>query len=571
MNTYFKKAIQNTAIFLLILIGIKNLFVALPLRFTVRFMHFYSSIINHNAVAIHQVISFFMGLLMLLLVYRVYKRVRIAWIIEMVTLTVTIALQITRYHRLALPIVLIELFALIVLGLSYKDFSRISDKMTIKKAFGFILDSIILVLVNATIGMFMMKSHLTNIHDIWDALANSVKLLIFMDTSALSISGKIGEIYADSLITINWVFIIASAFLLLKPLVYNSIESKYDKERVRSLVMNFGQNPLAYLSLENDKKYFFGKHIDGVCSYQVVGNVFVVCGDMICDEKDGFIFLNEILAFCNQNGYDILFLNVTKTFIELYKMAGFGVLKYGEDACFKLTGYNLTGGKVAKVRAAINHANKAGITVIEYKPLESKDYTIENQISDITKEWLENKGGVEMGFMLGGTGLDNPLDRRYFYAIDTEGKMLGFVVLLPYLSGKGYLVDVTRRRNDAPQGVLEKIIYDAFMQMKEEGVIWGNMGLSPLYNVAEDDRATITEKLFNYIYENMNNSYHFKALHHAKEKYAPTEWQPRYLTYSPRPFLPGIAYALVRVQVGKGLTKIVISEFSRKKDGNDGK
>lgn len=562
MKNYIKRLVQNMAIFLLVLIGIKNLIAALPFRFTLRFLGMYGGIAN---AAVNQILSFCTGGLMLLLAYRVYKRVRIAWAIEMVTLTVTIALQITRYHRLTLPFVLVELFPLIVLGLSYRDFGRISDRITIKKALLFILAALILVLANTAIGMFMMKRHLTNIHDIYDAIANSIKLLLFMDTSVLSIKGKIGQLYANSLITINWICIIASSFLLLKPLVYNPIESKHDRERVQNLVMSHGQNPLAYLSLERDKKYFFGKQVEGVCSYQVAGNVFAVCGDMICDEKDGFIFLNEILSFCNQNGYNIIFLNTTGAFLELYKMADFGVVKYGEDACFKLSDYNLAGGRVAKVRAAINHANKAGIRVMEYKPKEARNLEIENQIIEITSEWLQNKGGDEMGFMVGGTGLDDPLDRRYFYAVDTDDRMLGFVVFLPYLSGKGYLADVTRRRNDAPQGVLEKIIYDAFMQLKDEGVVWGNMGLSPLYNVAEADRVRIHEKLFNYVYENMNNSYHFKSLHHAKEKYAPTEWQPRYLAYSPKPFSPNFAYALLRVQLGKGLAKIVFSELGRKK------
>jgi phosphatidylglycerol lysyltransferase len=392
-----------------------------------------------------------------------------------------------------------------------------------------------------------------------------------MDTNVLSITGRVGKIYADSLIAINWICIMSSAILILKPLIYNPIADKYDKDKVRHLVLSFGQNPISYLALENDKKYFFGRNVDGVCAYKVAGNVFVVCGDMICDEKDGFVFLNEILAFCKQNGYEIIFLNITNTFIQLYKMAGFGVLKYGEDACFKLSDYNLAGGRVAKVRAAINHANKAGISVIEYKPLELRDNAVEHQISDISKEWLENKGGDEMGFMLGGTGLANPLDRRYFYAIDTESKILGFVVFLPYNSGKGYMADVTRRRNNAPQGILEKIIYEAFMKMKDEGVVWGNMGLSPLYNVAVGNNAAFPEKLFNYIYENMNKSYNFKALHHAKEKYAPTEWQPRYLSYYPRPFSPTFAYAMVRIQVGKGLAKVVISELGKKKDIGPGK
>ncbi len=104
------------------------------------------------------------------------------------------------------------------------------------------------------------------------------------------------------------------------------------------------------------------------------------------------------------------------------------------------------------------------------------------------------------------------------------------------------------------------------MLMKEEGVEWGNLGLSPLYNINDGDRATFTERLFSYVYENMNNSYDFKALHHAKEKYAPTEWQPRYLAYSPRPFSPSLAYAIVRVQAGKNIAKMVISEFKRRKE-----
>ncbi|MDP4118855.1 MAG: phosphatidylglycerol lysyltransferase domain-containing protein [Bacillota bacterium] len=563
MNRYLKKPIQNIAVFFLILIGLKNLFAALPLVFARKLGHFYMNLISPRAIAMHQVLSLCLGILILMLAIRTYKRVRMAWIIQMITLVATITLQIVHYHSLTVPIALIEFFVLGVLGCSYRDFDRKSDRITVAKAFGFISVSVFIVLTNATVGLFLMKDNILGIHDMYDAIVNSVSLLIFMNRNVLAISGKIGMIYGDSLIAINWICIISSAFLLLKPLVYNPIEDRHDKDRVRRLVLKFGQNPMSYLSLEADKKYFFGEKADGVCSYKVVKNVFVVCGDIICDKKDGLLFLSEILSFCNQNNYSILFLNITETFLSLYKMAGFGVSKYGEDACIKLSDYNLEGGKVAKVRAAINHANNAGISVYEYKPLKEKNHEIEHEIQEISEEWLAKKTGNEMVFMLGGVGLDDPLDRRYFYASDKEGNMLGFVVFLPYDSGMGYLADVTRRKNNAPQGVLEKIIYEAFMKMREEGVIWGNMGLSPLYNVAEKDKATITEKLFAYIYDNMSHGYDFKALNHAKSKYAPTDWMPRYLAYSPTPFSPSYAYAIVRAQVDKGLAKLVISELGK--------
>ena len=568
MNTSFKekqkKHLQNTAIVLLILIALKNLLAALPLKAIQSLEHFYVSVINPSDVVLHHALSFVLGLLMLILAYRLSKRVRLAWAIEVALIFTTIILQIIHYHRFTVPIILIELFVVMVLSMSYRDFSRETDPITVKKALGFVGVSFCLVLLNGTVGLFMLRGHITGVHDIIDAFISSFKLLIFLDTGIITTTGAYVKIYVFSLIVLNWICIVSAVILLLKPIIYHPIITKRDREKVRKLVLEFGQNPMSYLALENDKKYFFGTKCEGVCAYTIVNDVFVVCGDMICANREGFVFLNEVIDYCKKNAYQILFVNVTDYFYALYQAADFGLVKMGEDCCFELENYNLSGGKVAKVRAAINHATKAGIKVHEYRPAENKSEEIERQIADITEEWLKTKGGYEMQFTIGGTVLWEPLDRRYFYACDENGLILGFVVFLPYEDA--YLADVTRRRNDAPQGVLEKIIYESFMQFKDEGIHWGNMGLSPLYNIADKDKSTFTEKLFAYIYENMNESYGFQKLHHAKEKYAPTHWIPRYLAFYPKPFSPRLALALVRCQNKTGISKIVLSEVFKKGD-----
>ncbi|MBC3795956.1 bifunctional lysylphosphatidylglycerol flippase/synthetase MprF [Acetobacterium tundrae] len=569
MNTFIRRQIQNFAIFLLVIIGFGNLLAALPLKFAKAFEHLYGNVIDPNAAAIHGVLSFLLGALMLLLAYSLYKRVRNAWILEVIVIFAALVLEIGHFHKFSVPIVIIELFVLFVLVFSYKDFSRLPNRVTLKWAFIFVGISFVLLIANASLGLYIMRPHINDVHTIYNALLGSVNLLIFMDTSVLDIKNNVGQIYADSLISINWICIFASALLLMKPLVYDYIHDKHDKERVRKIVLKHGQNPMSYLSLENDKRYFFSKDVKGVCSYTIVGKVLVCCGDIICDKKDGFIFLTELITFARQNGLDILFLNVTEYFLDLYKTAQFGIVKYGEDACFNLSEYSLAGGKVAKVRAAINHANKAGITVTEYQPKIAHNLEIEKEIFEISEEWFRSKKISEMTFMLGGIGLDDPLDRRYFYARDAQGKMLGFAVFLPYLNGSSYLVDVTRRKSDAPQGVLEKINYEAFMVFKGEGVQLVNMGLSPLYNVASGDKITINEKLFAYVYDNMNDSYDFKALHHAKEKYAPSYWEERYIAYSPKPFSPQYAYAIVKVQNPDNISKLVLNQLKTKKEEKD--
>lgn len=566
MNTYIKRKIQNFSILLLVLIGFKNLFAALPLRFTRRFEDIYASVINPNTAVLHGAVSFMLGLLMLLLAYSLFKRVRNAWIIEVVVLSATLALQIVRFHKFTVPIFVIEFFVLLVLVLSYKDFCRVADRVTLKWAFLSIGAFFALLLANASIGLYLLRGHINGIHSIYNALSSSVNLLIFMDTSVLNIKSNLGRVYADSLIIMNWVFIFASVILLMKPLVYDYIQDKKDKEKVRKIVLKYGQNPTSYLALENDKRYFFSSSVEGFCAYTLAGKVLVCCGDIICDRKDSFAFLTELLGFCRQSGLDILLLNVTSYFLELYKTADFGIVKYGEDAVFRLSDYDLAGGKAAKIRAAINHADKEGIVVLEYKPKKMREASTEKEIQAISEEWLRNKNIPEMSFMVGGIGLEHPLDRRYFYAKNAQGDMLGFVVFLPYLRGLGYIADVTRRRSDAPQGVLEKIIYSAFMVMKNEGVAWGSLGLSPLYNVATGDKSALSEKLFAFIYDHLNDAYDFKALHHAKEKYAPTNWEERYLAYYPKPFTPQYAYAIIKAQNPKNIPALVLSQLIKKKD-----
>jgi phosphatidylglycerol lysyltransferase len=89
------------------------------------------------------------------------------------------------------------------------------------------------------------------------------------------------------------------------------------------------------------------------------------------------------------------------------------------------------------------------------------------------------------------------------------------------------------------------------------------MGLSPLYNVASGDKATFNEKLFAYVYDNMNEAYDFKALHHAKEKYAPTSWEARFLAYYPKPFSPQFAYAMIKAQNPEKISKLVFSQLKK--------
>ncbi len=163
-----------------------------------------------------------------------------------------------------------------------------------------------------------------------------------------------------------------------------------------------------------------------------------------------------------------------------------------------------------------------------------------------------------MEFTVGSMNLEAPENRSYFYSI-LDGVIIAFVVFVPYDNRKGYIADITRRREGAPQGAIESIIYDGFMTLKEEGAEEGNMGLCPLYNVV-DDFSGFNEKFLNEIYERFSKFYNFKALRHSKEKYGPTTWKNRYLFYSGKNFFK-ILTAIVLCHFPKNMWKYVSTQI----------
>lgn len=565
-HTYrFRDYLINFTILLLIFAGIANISLSFhhiidPLA---DLGEYYRNFSPDNE-QIYGMVRRLFGFILILLSYRLYKRMEVAWYLVTVALIVSVTLRILHFHEFISPMILVEIFIFVILLIYGNDFHRKSDRTSVKRALLIASGSIVMILINSSLSFFALRYEYHGLITFYDAVAQSLKILFLMDVSSAAAS-DIGSRFLDVTIVFNWVCILIALFYVLKPVIYNPIVRKRDREKVHEIVTKYGQNPMSYLALEEDKKYFFGKSVEGVIAFGVINDIAVVCGDMICNDENAAVFLSEFMEFCRENNYGMLFLNVTDKFMRIYELMGFGVTKYGEDACFDFSTYNLAGGRVAKVRAAINHANKAGIIVSEYKPTLGRDEKIEKEIEDISENWLKSKSSGELSFMLGGVGLENPLERRFFVARDALGTMLGFVVFAPYDNKKAYLADVTRRRSDAPQGVIEKLIYDGFMTLKADGVEWGNLGLVPLVNVKEDkEKTTLPEKMFDYVYENLNQFYEFKALHHAKEKYAPTHWVSRYIVYKPKRFTLQMAYAIVRVQNPKGIKDYVRIFFKEK-------
>ncbi len=558
-----KKFLINFSIIWIILSGIENIVSAWPCKFkALSLFRQYDKFIHLKTILIHKDLSIITGLILIFLSYRLYKRMKVAWMIMLIILPVSLVLKITKYHTFINVPIIVEAFVICTLIAYYRDFNRESDPISLKVGITIALGSMGLIVIHSTIGLFLLKNQYIHIQSFTDAFIKSIKLLFYMDTSTIEPRSKIAQIYGESIIAINIICLILSLILILKPLIYQRAISNMDRIKVREYLMRYAHNPISYVAIEKDKKYFFSRNVDGVIAYVVCSGVAVCVADPICNEQDMVILLSEFISFCKANELSICFYHSSEKYLYEFTKMGFGVLKYGEEAMFQLDTYSLSGKKTAKVRQAINNANRLGIQVLEYKPLEKRDPSVEEEIKDVSKEWLSFKKSGELSFMLGSISLEQPMDRRYFIAMDENKKIQGFVVFVPFLGGAGYYADVTRRRKNAPIGVMEKIIISAFDKMKEEGVLWGSLGLAPLVNVREnEERKQVTSRILEFIYENLNQFYGFKTLYQYKKKYGPTAWNPKFIVYYPAVFTPKIAYAILKATNPRGVKDYLLSQI----------
>lgn len=499
--------------------------------------------------------------LLLCLSTQLKKRKRRAYDITLVLLLIS---TVHGFKQIGFS-VLIPLTNLILLGgfLCFRrDFCCPGAPTDRKRGFLVLLLSLVGVLVNASISYHYLRPLLgKGRHTYLDSLKDS--LLILMGNASTITLPHAVHILELSMFWFSWICILAAVMYAFRPWLAPTSRHTSDLQHARTLLNLYSQNSCSYLALEDDKQLYFGHVVDGVIPYGVVGDTIIINGDPVCADADFPLLLKEFKDFCERSTHKMFFLSVTPRYLEEYKKQGFGCVKCGEEARFALADYEISGKKGAKMRMNINHATKAGVTVEEYKPLEQRDPDIEAAFDRVSAEWLGQKKSSLLSFTMGTAGLENPMDKRYFYARDKENNIVAFIVFVPFLGKDGYMADVTRHGNDAPSGVMETIIYEAFQVFRAEGVHYGSLGVAPLAGLSDED-ASLTEKLLRFVYDHLNECYGFKDLYRAKEKYSPTEWVPAYYVYLPKHPGPDMFYAIVKIQ-NKNVIRESVESFLKEK------
>lgn len=135
-------------------------------------------------------------------------------------------------------------------------------------------------------------------------------------------------------------------------------------------------------------------------------------------------------------------------------------------------------------------------------------------------------------------------------AIDESGRIEGVTSWLPsYRNGVviGWTLDFMRRRPDGINGVMEFLIAQSAMRMREDGVEFMSLSAAPLAHTASapSEEASGMDRLLRYVSTSLEPVYGFRSLLKFKRKFQP-ELRPMLMAYPDRTVLRLIGIALAR-------------------------
>ena len=246
--------------------------------------------------------------------------------------------------------------------------------------------------------------------------------------------------FLGSLEVAGWVARLYVLVLLLRPVVLRDrLEAPpEDVERIRR---TRARRPLSAFALRPDKHHLLVAEGRGLVAYAVRNAVAVACGGPLCAPEDVEASVRDFVAHCHKHGWSPCFYAVPEEDLPGHAAARLKSLRIGEEGLLAPCG-----GRPAAA---------AGLEAWRYDRAAAVDTVLDEQIVEVSDDWLAERGIGELHFTFGSLDLEELAALPVFVCGQPGGRIEAFCTWLPYADGAGLTLNLLRRRRDAREGARE--------------------------------------------------------------------------------------------------------------------
>ncbi len=491
-----------------------------------------------------RIVTALAGFALLLLAANLWRRKRIAWILTIGLLILSILSHLIK--GLDFEEASLGLGLLILLVVLRRSFHAMSDTPSVRQGLIVLAAAFGFTLVYGTVGFYLLDRHFSIRFGLVDALRQTIMMFTMFSNPGLEPITGFGKYFAYSIYLIAFATLGFALLMLIRPVLVRLPATVEQRAQAETIITKYGRTSLSRAALFEDKSYFFGSS-ETVIAYSARQRGAVVLGDPIGPPQQIAGSIEAFLDFCSRNDWTPTFVSTLPDFLDSYRAAGLESLCIGYEAIVQLGEFTLEGSQNKDVRTSVHRMERLGYHAeVHLPPLEDK---LMRSLREISDAWLTMRHGGEMHFSDG--WFDEPTIRNGPVIVihESGGSPTAFANIVPEYQKNELTIDLMRHFPGVEHGTMEYLFAFLLQWAKEQGYDTFSLGLSAIVGVGEKPDDPGVEQALHTISEYVSRFYNFKGLHNFKEKFHP-HWEPRYLIYPGAASLPLVLTAILRVHSG---------------------
>jgi phosphatidylglycerol lysyltransferase len=330
---------------------------------------------------------------------------------------------------------------------------------------------------------------------------------------------KYASRFLDSIQVAGWLSRVYILVLLLRPVVLRD-RQEAPKEAVQRLFAMFGGHSTCAFAIQPDKHHLLLAEGRGLSAFATAGAVAIACGDPMSSAEDFSGVVTEFTNHCVRHGWTPSLYLCSEDKLPVYHSLGFASQAAAEEAIINFGSWD-----------AERFAHEPGpeTTVLRYDRSVSTDLYLDEQLEEVTEDWLETRHIGEMGFTIGHFSIESLSDGPVF-VLKKRQRIEAFCGWLPYRNGTAMVLDLMRQRHSAPPYAAQMLVAESLRLLKESGIMEVSLSTVPVRPSGEEVVVPVDRDLV--------------AVFQPR-------WENRYIVYPRGAALARINYALQRVQFGR--------------------
>jgi len=326
----------------------------------------------------------------------------------------------------------------------------------------------------------------------------------------------------------------------------------------------YGYNAHSLVSIAPGAMLWSTPEIDGAIIYSEFGRVWLAAGEPLAQAEDKAELARQFLAHARRHNRVVAFVPATTDFARSSASQDFSAVKVGAAPYFDLKTWNPRGDSVKKMRAEVNQARRAGVTV---ESLNQIDDDVKQEAADLCLRWLGNRrAATSFGWLIALDPFRHAGHKKYFLA-RANGKLVGFLSASPVPARKGWYLEDVLRDTDAPPGTATLLVFEALHALKQDGAELATLGTAPLANDGSNEISTehpVVARALRVASKQFSGVYNFEGLRRFKGKFAPSWWESEYVVAQRGIAIPPrVAQAIMRALIPRGVPQLLTRQGLR--------